>query len=70
MQTAAPSGSIAASEATRRLCERYFEFRALGPTAIKGLDHPIEVYEVLRVLLEHFYIMCERERQRIGPSRN
>jgi class 3 adenylate cyclase len=38
MQTAAPAGSIAASDATQRLCEGYFEFRALGPTAVKGLD--------------------------------
>ena len=38
MQTAAPAGSIAASEATQRLCEGYFEFRALGPTAVKGLN--------------------------------
>ena len=30
MQTAAPAGSIAASEATQRLCEGYFDFRALG----------------------------------------
>ena len=36
MQTAAPAGSIAASEATQRLCEGYFEFRALGPTVVKG----------------------------------
>ena len=35
MQTAAPAGSIAASDATQRLCEGYFEFRALGPTAVK-----------------------------------
>ena len=49
MQTAAPSGSIAASEATQRLCEGYFEFRALGPTAVKGLDAPVDVYEVVRV---------------------
>src|ERR1700730_14632332 len=49
MQTAAPAGSIAASEATQRLCEGYFEFNALGPTAVKGLSAPIEVYEVMRV---------------------
>jgi class 3 adenylate cyclase len=46
MQTAAPAGSIAASEATQRLCEGYFEFRALGPTAVKGLNAPVEVYPV------------------------
>ena len=48
MQTAAPAGSIAASEGTQRLCEGYFEFRALGPTAVKGLNAPVEVYEVVR----------------------
>ncbi len=30
MQTSAPAGSIAASEATQRLCEGYFEFRGAG----------------------------------------
>src|SRR5947209_10985824 len=56
MQTAAPAGSIAASEATQRLCEGYFEFRALGATAVKGLDAPVEVYEVMRAgpLRGHF----------------
>jgi hypothetical protein len=33
---AAPEGSIAASEATQRLCEGYFEFQALGPTEVRG----------------------------------
>jgi predicted ATPase len=62
MQTAAPAGSIAASEATQRLCEGYFEFRALGPTAIKGLDAPIEVYEVVRAgtLRTHFQLAARR----------
>jgi len=62
MQTAAPSGSIAASEATQRLCEGYFEFRALGPTAVKGLDVPIEVYEVVRAgpLKTHFQLAARR----------
>ena len=62
MQTAAPSGSIAASEATQRLCEGYFEFRALGPTAIKGLDVPVEVYEVVRAgpLRTHFQLAARR----------
>jgi class 3 adenylate cyclase len=62
MQTAAPAGSIAASEATQRLCEGYFEFRALGPTAIKGLDAPIEIYEVVRAgpLRTHFQLAARR----------
>jgi class 3 adenylate cyclase len=62
MQTAAPPGSIAASEATQRLCEGYFEFRALGPTGIKGLNAPIEVYEVVRAgpLRTHFQLSARR----------
>jgi class 3 adenylate cyclase/tetratricopeptide (TPR) repeat protein len=62
MQTVAPAGSIAASEATQRLCEGYFEFRALGPTAVKGLNAPIEVYEVVRVgpLRTHFQLSARR----------
>jgi class 3 adenylate cyclase len=62
MQTAAPAGSIAASEATQRLCEGYFEFRALGPTAIKGLNASVEVYEVVRAgpLRTHFQLSARR----------
>ncbi|MGA8057731.1 MAG: adenylate/guanylate cyclase domain-containing protein, partial [Candidatus Binataceae bacterium] len=62
MQTAAPAGSIAASEATQRLCEGYFEFRVLGPTAVKGLDQPVEVYEVVRAgpLRGHFELAARR----------
>ena len=62
MQTAAPAGSIAASEATQRLCEGYFEFRALGPTEVKGLNAPIEVYEVVRAgpLRTHFQLSARR----------
>jgi predicted ATPase/class 3 adenylate cyclase len=62
MQTAAPARSIAVSEATQRLCEGYFEFRALGPTAVKGLDAPVEVYEVVRAgpLRTHFQLAARR----------
>ena len=62
MQTAAPEGSVAASEATQRLCEGYFEFRTLGPTAIKGLDAPVAVYEVVRAgpLRTHFQLAARR----------
>src|SRR5260370_4298152 len=53
---------VAASEATQRLCEGYFEFRALGPTAVKGLDAPVEVYEVVRAgpLRTHFQLAARR----------
>lgn len=43
---AAPS-SILVSEATHKLTEGYFEFRALGATQVKGIPEPLPVYEVL-----------------------
>ncbi len=47
LESLAPVGSIATSQYTHSLCEGYFEFRALGPTTVKGLSAPIEVYEVI-----------------------
>ncbi|HXZ87323.1 MAG TPA: adenylate/guanylate cyclase domain-containing protein, partial [Candidatus Binataceae bacterium] len=46
MQNLAPIGSIAATEATRKLCEGYFTFKGLGPTKIKGVAEPVGVHEV------------------------
>jgi len=46
MQTAAPVGSIAVTEATRNLCEGYFTLKPLGPTRVKGVTEPVNVYEV------------------------
>jgi class 3 adenylate cyclase len=46
MQTAAPVGSIAVTEATRKLCEGYFMLKPLGATRIKGVSEPVNVYEV------------------------
>jgi class 3 adenylate cyclase/predicted ATPase len=46
MQTAAPVGSIAVSEATRRLCEGYFILKPLGATKVKGVSEPVNIYEV------------------------
>ena len=62
MQTAAPEGSIAASEVTWRLCEGYFTFRDLGRTEVKGLSEPINVYEVMGVgpLRSHFEVAARR----------
>jgi predicted ATPase len=44
------------------LCEGYFEFRTLGPTAVKGLNAPVEVYEVVRAgpLRTHFQLSARR----------
>jgi class 3 adenylate cyclase len=46
MQALAPVGSIAATDTTRKLCEGYFTFKRLGPTVVKGVREPVEVYEV------------------------
>ena len=63
LQPVAPPGSVAVSEMIRRVCEGYFNFRGLGPTAIKGIGEPVEVYEVtgLGTLRTHFEL-C-------GPAR-
>src|ERR1700733_9292914 len=46
MQTAAPVGSIAVTEMTRKLCEGYFVLKPLGATKVKGVSDPVNVYEV------------------------
>ena len=49
MQAVAPVGSIAVAEPTRKLCEGYFELKPLGPTKVKGVSEPVNVYEVAGV---------------------
>ena len=46
LQTLAPVGSIAASEAIRQLCEGACEFIDLGLTKVKGVTDLVKVYEV------------------------
>src|SRR5262249_42682587 len=46
MQIAAPVGSIAVTETTRSLTEDYFALKPLGATRVKGLNEPVNVYEV------------------------
>jgi class 3 adenylate cyclase/tetratricopeptide (TPR) repeat protein len=46
MQALAPSGSIAVTQQTRKLCEGFFTFRSLGPTRVKGVSEPVAVFEV------------------------
>lgn len=46
LQTLAPVGSIAASEAIRQLCEGACEFNDLGLTKVKGVSELVKVYEV------------------------
>jgi hypothetical protein len=46
LQTLANPGSIAISEAARKLIEGYFALKPLGPARIKGVSEPVNVYEV------------------------
>jgi class 3 adenylate cyclase/tetratricopeptide (TPR) repeat protein len=46
MQSLAPTGSIAISEQTRKFVEGYFQLKPLGPTKVKGVGEPVNVYEV------------------------
>src|SRR5271168_5209435 len=46
MQALAPTGSIAISEQTRKLVEGYFELKPLGPTRVRGVSEPVDVFEV------------------------
>jgi len=47
MQAVAPTGSIAVTETTEKLCAGYFAFEALGPTRVKGVSEPVQVFEVI-----------------------
>jgi class 3 adenylate cyclase len=46
MQAVARSGSVVVSEATRKLVEGYFQLKSIGPTRVKGVTEPVQVYEV------------------------
>ena len=46
MEQMANPGSIVISEYTRKLTEGYFDLKALGAADIKGVDEPLNVYEV------------------------
>jgi hypothetical protein len=62
LESLALVGSIATSDYTRSLCQGYFELQGLGPTAVKGLNAPIEVYEVIGLgpLRTHFQLALQR----------
>src|SRR5881296_1295615 len=47
MEQMATPGSILVTAYTHKLTEGYFEFKALGEAQIKGVEEPLQVYEVL-----------------------
>jgi class 3 adenylate cyclase/tetratricopeptide (TPR) repeat protein len=80
MQALAPTGSIAATNPVRKLCEGYFTFKTLGPTKVKGVTEPVDVYEVtgfgpLRTRLQRSanrgytkFVGREREMEALGHA--
>ncbi len=80
MQALAPTGSIAISEQTRKLVEGYFALKPLGPTKIKGVSEPVNVYEAtglgpLRTRLQRAagrgltkFVGREREMEALGHA--
>jgi class 3 adenylate cyclase/tetratricopeptide (TPR) repeat protein len=49
MEQLAPPGSIQLTAETLRLAEDVIQVKPLGPTPIKGLAHPLEVFELVGV---------------------
>jgi class 3 adenylate cyclase/tetratricopeptide (TPR) repeat protein len=47
MEQLSPPGAILITASTRRLAEPVIEVRALGERAVKGLEEPISVYELI-----------------------
>ena len=47
MEQMANPGSIVISEYTRKLTEGYFDLKALGAAEIKGVEEPLNLYEVV-----------------------
>ena len=47
LQSLARTGTVAISEQTRKLVEGYFDLKPLGPTRVKGVNEPVNVYEVI-----------------------
>ena len=48
LQSNAEPGSVAIEESTRRLIGGLFDYRDIGSRAIKGYEHPVRVWRVLR----------------------
>ncbi len=46
LQTLANPGAVVIGESLRRLAEGYFQLKPLGPARIKGVNEPVEIFEV------------------------
>ena len=62
MEQLATPGSIVVSEDTHKLTDGFFEFKPLGAAALKGVEAPLNVYEVLGAgsLGTRFHVTVQR----------
>lgn len=62
MESAAPAGGIVISENMQHLAAGYFELRGLGSTEIKGIEKPVNIYEVIGAgaVRSHFELALRR----------
>ncbi|MBI3329624.1 MAG: AAA family ATPase [Nitrospinae bacterium] len=62
MEHMAPPGAIWVTEATYRAAREAFEWRAMGPVAVKGKADPVPVYALLgpRVVRSRFEVVAQR----------
>jgi len=67
MEATATPGAILITASTRQLADAAVETRALGPTVVKGLDAPIDVYEVVaaRVMTGELRLTPRRDTARL-----
>jgi class 3 adenylate cyclase len=49
LQTFATPGSVVIGESVRKFVEGYFILKTLGPTQVKGVSEPVNIYEVTSV---------------------
>jgi predicted ATPase len=62
MQSVAPAGAVVISENTQHLVEDYFQLRELGLTHVKGVEQPINLYQVMDTtkVRSHFDLALRR----------
>jgi predicted ATPase len=65
MEQLATPGSIVVSAYTHRLTDGYFAFKDLGPTQIKGVEEPLNIYEVLGIGQLHTRLQVSASRYRL-----
>jgi len=60
MEQLATPGSIVVSAHTHHLTDGYFAFKNVGPTQIKGVEEPLNIYEVVSVGQLHTRLQGKR----------